>query len=161
MGNSMCFGSSSDDDRSPRQVKIQSSHSSIEEQKKSDHIKNQVAGEQECHRILKEIFPNKTFSRCKPPFLLNSKLELDMYCPDLGLAVQYYGSQYYEYDCTYHKSLQEFTDFLRQNSLRVELCARNGINLVTIPYNIPNIRSYLIDVLGDQYRSEMTWLPSS
>lgn len=157
MGNSMCFGYTSDDDISPPQVKIRSKPKTVRKTIKCGH----KDGQQECHNILKELFPDKTFSRCRPPFLLNTNLELDLYCPDLGLAVQYNGREHYEYDPIFHKSFQDFTDLLREDTTRIELCAKNGINLIIVPYNIPDIQSYLVGVLGDQYRSQMIWSPSS
>jgi len=104
-------------------------------------------GEQECKDILSKLYPQHQFQRVRPNFLKNPKtgrnLELDCYCPELKLAVEYQGRQHYYYDSHFHKSKKEFYEQLERDHIKQALCIQNGIRLIQVPYTVPNIEEYL------------------
>jgi len=95
-------------------------------------------GERVCREQLQIIF-NKDFPKVKPNWLLNNrgnKMELDGYCKELKLAFEYNGHQHYikttrikNYNLDQRK---------KDDELKEELCKRNGVTLIIIPYLISN-----------------------
>jgi hypothetical protein len=105
--------------------------------------------QRQCQEILRELFPQYRFSRCCPPFLVNpessNRLDLELYCPNLGIAVEYHGRHHFMYDPTVHRSINDFHLTQLCDTLKKNLCERHDVNLVIVPYFTPNIRDYLTD----------------
>ena len=104
--------------------------------------------------LVKAIFEQltgKKFSKVRPKWLVNNntgkKLELDGFNEKLMLAFEYNGIQHYISEGFYHNDeslkLQNYRD-----NLKKELCEKNGVTLITIPYNVKNHK--LINFIKEQ-----------
>lgn len=95
--------------------------------------------ETRCKEILENIF-KRPFTKCRPSFLYNPEtgknLELDGYNSSLKLAFEYNGSQHYFYNPYYHKSKEDFENQKKRDVLKQQLCEKNGIKLIVIPYDL-------------------------
>ena len=104
-------------------------------------------GEWECHRVVKELLPRYTFIKVRPNFLKNPEtkhnLELDLYCEQLNLAIEYNGSQHYEYSHRFHRSEQDLIQQQKRDKLKVKLCRQHGVKLIVVSYKVTNIREYV------------------
>ena len=121
---------------------------------KNNSKKTDSKGEIECRRVLEKIF-GKSFSKSRPDFLRNPvtgnsfNLELDCYCPELKLAVEYNGIQHYKYTPYFHKNKDAFTNQKYRDYIKKEKCLQNGILLIDVPYSvkIKDIENFLINKL--------------
>jgi hypothetical protein len=111
-------------------------------------------GETECREVLEQIF-KQPFPKCRPDMLKNSvtggnyNLELDCYNEKLKIAVEYNGIQHYKYTPHFHKSKDAFENQKYRDYMKRNICEKNGILLIEVPYNIKieNIRNYILDQL--------------
>jgi len=98
------------------------------------------SGEMECRRAA-EALTGKSFPKRRPDFLKNeitmSNLEIDCYCDELKIGIEYNGKQHYEYVPYFHKSKDAFYNTKYRDDMKKRLCKRHGITLITIPYTIP------------------------
>lgn len=105
-------------------------------------------GERECLRVINKYLPNHTFVKARPLFLKNPQsgrcLELDIYCEELKLAIEYNGEQHYKYIPRYHKSREDFDQQRFRDDFKRAACKRYGITLITIRYDCPNIEVELV-----------------
>jgi very-short-patch-repair endonuclease len=101
----------------------------------------------ECQKALQDLYPRYQFEKVRPPFLRNPRtgrnLELDFYCPELRLAVEFQGRQHYVYDKHFHKSQEDFYEQLERDRIKQELCTQHGIRLITVPYTVSDVKEYL------------------
>ena len=79
---------------------------------------------------------NFKFPKCKPLFLKG--LELDGFCKGLSLAFEYNGKQHYKFTPYFHKTQQDFINQQTRDILKKQLCKKNNISLIEIPYTISN-----------------------
>lgn len=111
-------------------------------------------GELECRRVLRKLF-NKPFNKIRPDFLRNhitdgnNNLEIDCYCHELRLGVEYNGKQHYEYIPYMHKTKDAYYNQKYRDQMKRDLCSKNGIVLIEVPYtvDISDIESYLLSHL--------------
>jgi len=100
-------------------------------------------GEKLCRNIL-EKFYNKPFPTARPDFLINPEtsrnLELDCYNAELSIALEYNGAQHYVFPNKFHKTQEEFDDQKARDKHKIDVCARAGIYLITVPYDIPHAK---------------------
>lgn len=98
-------------------------------------------GERYCIQVLEALFPGYTFSKVRPPWLKNPKtgraLELDGYCPELKIAVEYNGIQHYRWPNYLHTPLKDFVRQRERDKIKEELCRANNVCLLRIPYTVP------------------------
>ncbi len=102
-------------------------------------------GEKKCKEVLESIY-KKTFTRVRPDFLYNLRnLELDMFCPNLGIACEYHGKQHYVYPSRYFKKKSLFLEQLRRDLYKLAMCRKVGIYLLTVPYTVKleNIEEFI------------------
>lgn len=105
-------------------------------------------GEKVCKDHIESIF-KLPFEKCRPSFLYNSvtgeNLELDMYNNDLKIAVEYNGRQHYEFVPYFHQTRDRFQTQKYRDIMKAELCKKNRILLITVPYTISleKIPSYI------------------
>ena len=101
--------------------------------------KDLLVMESKCRKILEEFY-NVEFNKIRPPFLRNPKtnknLELDGYNAQLKIAFEYNGSQHYFYNPHFHKNIDAFNDQVKKDKLKAELCKKNNIHLIVIPYHL-------------------------
>lgn len=106
------------------------------------------SGELECRRAAEKL-TGHSFPKHRPSFLRNSvtdsNLELDCYCPELHVAIEYNGRQHYEYTPYFHSSRDAFNNTRYRDEMKARLCKENGVSLIIVPYTIPNnqIEEYL------------------
>ena len=100
--------------------------------------KKQSIGERICQNIIEEIYPNNKFKKIRPNWLKNTdtnkNMELDIYCDELKIAIEYNGKQHYEFIEYFHKNENNFDKQCERDKLKNELCVQNCIKLITIPY---------------------------
>jgi len=110
---------------------------SIQYEKKP--IFNESKGEKECRRVIEKI-TNKKFLKSRPDFLKNDVtgqcLELDCFNQELKIAIEYNGIQHYEYTPRFHSSKDSFYNTKYRDKIKKELCQKNGIKLIVVPYTI-------------------------
>jgi hypothetical protein len=85
---------------------------------------------------LVQTITNKKFIKIRPDWLKNNEgnnLELDMYCKELGLAIEYNGIQHYKYCSFFHKNENNFQKRLSDDKLKAQLCTDNKIDLIIVP----------------------------
>lgn len=125
-----------------------------------------VSGEKEfdsrpealCSRIMEEIY-GKAFTKIRPEFLKNPEtnhnLELDCYNDELKIAVEYSGYQHYVFPNRFHKTYDEFIKQVRRDQFKVEMCDRNGIYLITVPYWVPEfkLKEFIVEHLPENVQS--------
>jgi len=112
-------------------------------------------GEKVCKEFVEEYF-GKPFEKVRPNFLQNpvtkENLELDCYNEELKLAIEYNGRQHYEYTPFMHSTKETFYAQQYRDLIKQELCKKNGIDLITVPYKIPE------NAIPDYIKSEISKL---
>lgn len=97
-------------------------------------------GEEYCCMALENIVGHKVQRNIRPDFLKNPEtcrnLELDCFDPETKIAVEYNGIQHYEYPNIFHQSEKIFQDQVYRDTIKNELCQKNGITLITVPYTV-------------------------
>lgn len=102
---------------------------------------------------LEEIYGVPFERNIRPQWLTNPEtgypLELDCYHQDLKIGLEYQGKQHYVFPNVFHRTYDEFIRQVRRDQYKIDACDRNGVYLITVPYNIPHnmmkdyIRYYL------------------
>jgi len=97
-------------------------------------------GERKCKEFLEYLFQKK-FEKVRPDFLINpvthQPLELDCYNDELKLAVEYNGKQHYVYNKMMHQNSKDtFRNQQYRDHIKKDLCEKNGIRLIIVPYSI-------------------------
>jgi hypothetical protein len=98
-------------------------------------------GEVICKSTLESLF-QRPFQKIRPSFLYNTvtheNLELDMYNQEINLACEYNGKQHYEYIPYFHQnSRTNFHNQKYRDERKIEMCRKNNIPLIIVPYTIP------------------------
>lgn len=98
--------------------------------------------EEICRKILQKIY-GKPFPSIRPDFLKSpmtkKNLELDCFCEELMIALEYNGQQHYTYTPYYHKNKRDFFSQVHRDDWKRKKCKELGIKLIEIPYWIPEI----------------------
>lgn len=106
--------------------------------------------EEKCRSILERIYCEK-FPSVRPDFLVNPEtgrcLELDCYNERLGIACEYNGIQHYKYPNPFHKTKKEYIDQIRRDKFKIKVCKYNKILLISVPYTVTDIQTYLEEKL--------------
>jgi hypothetical protein len=117
-------------------------------QKKTITSAGTSAGETECRRVA-ESLTGYRFPTARPDFLrneiTNANLEIDCFCAELGIGIEYNGKQHYEYVPHFHTSKDAFYNIKYRDQIKKRLCEENGINLIIVPYTvrIEKIEAYI------------------
>lgn len=98
-------------------------------------------GERVCCQTMERIY-GVSFNSIRPNWLKNPEtgynMELDCYNDDLKIAVEYNGIQHYKWPNHIHSQTeQEFINQVRRDEAKLELCDKNGVYLIVVPYTIP------------------------
>ena len=122
---------------------------------KKGKFRAESRGEDICRRIL-ETFYGVPFPPARPDFLVNPRtmknLELDMFNPDLMLALEYNGIQHYKYPNVFHKSQEDHDSQKERDRDKIEACKKAGVNLIVVPYTVPHhkLPEYLASLLPQE-----------
>lgn len=97
---------------------------------------NQKSWENKIRRILQNHFKYE-FKKVRPKWLRNEltkrNLELDMYCEELRLAIEFNGAQHTNYIPFFHKKGEkQFEEQLVRDHLKYVKCNENGVKLVIV-----------------------------
>lgn len=108
------------------------------------HLKGKVfKNEEECRDILQEITGEK-FPKSNPEWLINPntgrKMELDGLCEKLKIAFEYDGKHHFQ-NTNYAKN--DVTTTNERDLIKDELCLKNDIRLIRIPFYIKDKYSYI------------------
>lgn len=76
-------------------------------------------------------------------------LELDIFIPKLRLAFEYNGKQHYKFIPYFHKTKDRFKQQLERDNKKKELCEKNNVYLITIPYNVRDIERFIDSKLNN------------
>lgn len=91
-------------------------------------------------KIFEEYLERPVVVHFRPDFLKNPRtgrnLELDMYDPETKIGIEYNGKQHYEYVPSMHKDLADFEYQVWRDKLKIELCSKEGVILIIVPYTI-------------------------
>lgn len=110
------------------------------------------SGESECRRVA-EMLTGKSFPKRRPNFLRNSitdaNLEIDCYCDELKIGIEYNGRQHYQYVPHFHSSKDAFYTTKYRDEMKSRLCKENGVKLIVVPYTVEvkDIENYLKKLL--------------
>jgi len=113
-----------------------------------------------CRKYFETIF-KKDFPKMKPKWLINpsgQRMELDGYCRELKLAFEYQGEQHYKENKFFHKT-GSFKQQLIYDDRKKELCKRNAVTLIEVPYSIEY--EFLGDYIVEQCKKNKVVVPSS
>ena len=105
--------------------------------------------ELQTRELCKKLF-NVEFEKIRPSWLKNKdgiNLELDLYNKDLKLAFEICGEQHYEFIKMIHGTQEQFERQQNYDKLKKELCVKNGVTLIVIPYNVTNLEEYVKEKL--------------
>jgi len=105
------------------------------------------SGELRCRAYLERVLSPHRFPKRRPAFMKNpitqADLELDCYNEQLALAVEYQGAQHYSYTPHFHASRDAFHNQRYRDDIKRNLCLKNGITLIEVPYSCRHIESFL------------------
>lgn len=107
-------------------------------------------GEAECGRVLSLLFPGHLFqNQVRPSWLLYGypgrrtpprPLELDYYCPELKLAVEYHGEQHRKVVPLFHgydeHAFMRFRGQLLRDAAKGLMCRGHGVDLIIVWYDL-------------------------
>lgn len=122
------------------------SNCSYEWEAKFHHIKDSNSGCPNCascktEKLCREYFEEFLgYKFPKKRLKIMEKLELDGYCEDIDLAFEYNGLQHYEFIPYFHKEESKFIEQQERDRRKRELCDKNGICLIEIPYKYNHIK---------------------
>ena len=95
------------------------------------------------------MLTGKSFPKKRPNFLRNNvtdmNLEIDCFCEELGLGIEYNGKQHYHYTPHFHASKEAFYNVRYRDEIKRRLCSDNGIKLIVVPYTVDtnNIEKFI------------------
>lgn len=117
-------------------------------------------GERLCCQTMERIY-GVPFTSQWPHWLRNPEtgklLELDCYNADLKIAVEYNGEQHYKWPNFTNQSYQQFINQVRRDKLKFDICDKNGVYLITVPYIVSydRILSYIMSLLPETIQKNL------
>lgn len=116
-------------------------------------------GERLCCQTMEKIY-GVPFTTVRPKWLRNytgMPLELDCYNADLQLAVEYNGEQHYKWPNFTNQTYEQFLAQVERDARKVELCDRNGVYLIVVPYHVAhdNIPDYIMSYLPETIQKRL------
>ena len=106
--------------------------------------------EQVCRGFFERVFKAK-FPKQRPEWLVNpfsgGQMHLDGYSKKLKLAFEFNGPQHYVFYPKYHRKYEDFVKQQERDSIKSELCKKNGITLIIVPYTLDydEFQDYIIE----------------
>ena len=117
-------------------------------------------GERICCTIMEEIY-GVPFTTVRPDWLRNPEtgrnLEIDCYNDDLKLGLEFNGKQHTVYPNWTGQTYEQFIQQVRRDQLKVELCDRHGVYLITVPHTVAKdkIRDFIVYRLPESRMKRM------
>ena len=117
-------------------------------------------GERICCGAMQSIY-GVPFDTIRPSWLRNPEtgenLELDCYNDDLKIAVEYNGIQHYKWPNFTNQTQDQFINQIRRDEAKVEMCKRNDVYLIVVPYTVPHemISSFILSHLPETIRRRL------
>lgn len=114
-----------------------------------EHTANDSKLELQAKFILENIF-KQPFVKVRPDFLRNDvtgyNLELDLYNPNLKLAVEINGDQHYKFIPFFHRNKDAFTKQRYRDEMKKWKCQQAGLTLIDVPYSVgeKGLKPYLV-----------------
>ena len=100
--------------------------------------------ERYCIEFLHLLFPGYIFIKKKHKWIrnitTNYPLELDGYCEELMIALEYNGIQHYVWPNFYHSTVEDFFSQRDRDQIKEDVCAQRNVCLLRIPYTVPILR---------------------
>lgn len=98
---------------------------------------------------LYELYPNYDVVY---EFMLHElNQRIDLYIPEIAIAVEYHGRQHYEFVAHFHKNVEEFKRAQKMDQQKAEYLYMHGIKLIEVPYNaMVNSAEELKNLIDDQ-----------
>ena len=115
-------------------------------------------GQKICCEVLSKFYDGELYQNYYPSWLKNPEtgklLELDCYNKKHKIAVEYSGIHHYVYPNYTKQTKEEFENQLRRDRLKLDLCDKNGVYLITVPYNVKHcdIEKFIISQLPQNYK---------
>jgi len=106
-----------------------------------------------CKQIIEELFPTYEFNKIRHPSFKNPEtgrlLELDLYCAELKLAIEYNGPQHDKFIKFYHKNTDDLDKQKTRDLIKEGYCDIFTIELITIPnlQKYEEIREFIVKSL--------------
>lgn len=121
--------------------------------------KTQWVSQERCGAVLRQLFPKHVFAQnVRPKWNLNPvtkrALELDWYCEELKLAVEYQGEQHYKPVAKFHGADEKvaekkFAEQRARDLLKQANCDAMGVHLVCVPFTYRDrVREFLLRDAG-------------
>jgi len=98
------------------------------------------------HQLVRTILPNQDVVRHYRPDWLGG-LELDIYLPQLGVALEYQGQQHFHAVAAWGGK-EALTEVRRRDAGKVRLCRERGVPLATVDYTEPLTEEHVREVLS-------------
>jgi hypothetical protein len=114
-----------------------------------EHTEKDSKLELQAKVILENIF-KQPFVKVRPDFLKNDvtgyNLELDLYNPNLKLAVEINGDQHYKFIPFFHRNKDAFTKQRYRDEMKKWKCEQAGLTLIDVPYSVgeKGLKPYLV-----------------
>ena len=87
-------------------------------------------------KILHEEFPLVPYMEEVPIMVTRGKwLYFDFYIPLFKTAIEVHGEQHYSYSSFFHKNIDSFIQYRKNDVLKVEFCAKNSIDILELKYD--------------------------
>jgi hypothetical protein len=103
-----------------------------------NQVRKVSIGEELTTKALESLLGRQVKSQIRPLFLRNPEtgrpLELDCYDPISQIAVEYSGRQHYEFPSSFFTNVDDFYNQIYRDQLKRELCDKNGVYLIVVPY---------------------------
>ena len=106
------------------------------------------------YNVLSEMYP---FYRIEEEFHIGERLRLDIFVPDLGLAVEYHGRQHYEFVPHFHITENAFEEAKRRDKRKREICEELGIVLIVFTYKEKLTEEYITGKINVQFTPSDTY----
>jgi len=103
-----------------------------------------------CRGFFERIF-NTKFPKARLKWLMNpltgGQMHFDGYSKELNLAFEFNGPQHYIFYPKYHKEDQDLVKQQARDKIKSELCKKNGITLIIVPYTLDydEFQDYIIE----------------
>lgn len=85
------------------------------------------------YNLLKEIYPHYQIVYEYP--LGDLEQRIDLFIPDLGIAVEYNGEQHYKFISHFHKDETDWNKSVLLDKQKINYLEEKGVKLVIIPFN--------------------------